>query len=243
MADKTMTTNPVSTARAAALLENDIGASTTTNRTSNDNVQKMGSSHNGNNSISNATSNNGTVNVNVKINNSNGERHDENQREFFPRKLHMMLEQVEVDGLSSIVSWLPCGTMFKVHQKEAFASIVLPAFFRTTNHRSFQRNLNLWGFQKVNNTNNDNGINENDYKRRNNDKNTTPHSNSSASTNGARYHPYFIRHQPNLCIKMKRVKIKGKTIDGGMYVFLNVYFFGCFSFPFKYSFPVLAILV
>ena len=67
----------------------------------------------------------------------------------FPMKLHMLLESMEKSNNSHIVSWLPNGSSFKVHDKQQFTSEVLPVFFGTSKYKSFQRNLNLWGFQTV----------------------------------------------------------------------------------------------
>ena len=44
----------------------------------------------------------------------------------FPLKLHMMLEQVERYGKESMISWMPSGKAFKVHNREAFSSQILP---------------------------------------------------------------------------------------------------------------------
>jgi hypothetical protein len=100
----------------------------------------------------------------------------------FPWKLHFLLEQVEETGThASIIAWLPGGRSFKVHQKDKFAIIVLPAFFNTTKYKSFQRSLNLWGFETV----------------------------SKGPSKGVCSHPLFVRGQPSLCHQMSRVIVKG----------------------------------
>ncbi|CAJ1935137.1 unnamed protein product [Cylindrotheca closterium] len=108
----------------------------------------------------------------------------------FPWKLHQMLETVETEGNASIISWLavhPQDT-FKVHKKEEFMEQVLPRFFDQTKYKSFLRQLNLWGFERV----------------------------LKGPCRGGYRHSLFIKNQPNLCNQMKRTKIKGtKQGDSG----------------------------
>jgi hypothetical protein len=80
----------------------------------------------------------------------------------FPWKLHEILEFVEGGGggattgvtghpenLQAIVSWLPSGKAFKVHQPDEFEKRILPLYFRSTQFKSFQRNLSVYRFQRV----------------------------------------------------------------------------------------------
>ena len=46
----------------------------------------------------------------------------------FPLRLHHMLSQIEMGGLSHIVSWQPHGRCFIVHQQEDFVNQVLPMY-------------------------------------------------------------------------------------------------------------------
>jgi hypothetical protein len=64
----------------------------------------------------------------------------------FPWKLHEMLDSTEYE---KIVSWLPDGTSFKVHTASTFVKDVLPKFFLQTKYKSFQRQLNIWGFERI----------------------------------------------------------------------------------------------
>ena len=58
----------------------------------------------------------------------------------FPFRVHTMLTKCEENGLDSIVSWLPGGTSFKVHDQDRFVNEVLPIFFEgQTKYKSFQR--------------------------------------------------------------------------------------------------------
>jgi hypothetical protein len=63
----------------------------------------------------------------------------------FPWRLHNMLERAESLGLDWIVSWLPDGKSFKVHDAQRFESSLMGQFFNQTRYKSFQRQLNLWG--------------------------------------------------------------------------------------------------
>jgi len=69
------------------------------------------------------------------------------EKEFqFPAKLYEMLEIVDSLGLSDVVTWLPNGRSFQVKDPTKFMELVVPRFFKATKYRSFQRQLNLWGF-------------------------------------------------------------------------------------------------
>ena len=69
-------------------------------------------------------------------------------KEQFPAKLYEMLEAVDDLGLAHTVSWLPHGRSFEVKDPTEFMSLVVPKFFKATKYRSFQRQLNLWGFSR-----------------------------------------------------------------------------------------------
>lgn len=66
----------------------------------------------------------------------------------FPIKHHQMLEYVDADGNAHVVSCQPHGRCFVVHQPEAFKEI-LPRYFKLSKIASFQRQLNLYGFQRL----------------------------------------------------------------------------------------------
>ncbi|KAG7363518.1 HSF-type DNA-binding protein [Nitzschia inconspicua] len=99
----------------------------------------------------------------------------------FPWKLHEMLDRSDKDSFDHIVSWLPSGNGFKVYDSKAFVDTVLPRFFRQTKYKSFQRQCNIWGFERLL---------------------QGPHK-------GGYTHVDFIRGQTSLCSRMKRQKIKG----------------------------------
>jgi len=67
----------------------------------------------------------------------------------FPRRLYKMLrEQIAKD--SSAVRWSNDGLAFYVTDENAFVAEVLPQYaFKASKMQSFQRNLNIYGFQRV----------------------------------------------------------------------------------------------
>jgi len=116
----------------------------------------------------------------------------------FPWKLHLLLERCEYEHnhkLSSAanegknpgsvidmpISWLPCGKAFKVHDKERFVKEIMPSFFGTQSFKTFQRNLNLWGFTRV----------------------------SKGPQKDVCSHPLFLKGFPAVCQSMKRIVLKG----------------------------------
>mmetsp|Transcript_36677 Transcript_36677/g.88371 ORF Transcript_36677/g.88371 Transcript_36677/m.88371 type:complete len:210 (+) Transcript_36677:234-863(+) len=64
----------------------------------------------------------------------------------FPRKLYDMLEAESEDA---IVYWSSSGRAFRIADISQFTKEVLPKYFKTTKFSSFQRNLNLYGFNKI----------------------------------------------------------------------------------------------
>ena len=100
----------------------------------------------------------------------------------FPCKLHLMLQQAEEESATvGAISWMPDGRSFKIHNKEKFCKMLMPNFFQASKYKSFQRNLNLWGFETV----------------------------SKGPSKGICSHPLFARGKPLLCRSMTRVVVKG----------------------------------
>ena len=87
-----------------------------------------------------------------------------------------MLQQAEMFGQAHIVSWMPSGKSFRVHDREAFSKEVLAEYFRSRNYRSFQRNLSVYQFSRI----------------------------WSGPEKGAYCHESFVRHDRKLCTMMKR---------------------------------------
>lgn len=101
----------------------------------------------------------------------------------FPIKLYEMLQDVQDENLNHIISWAPHGRCFVVHDAKAFLSI-LPRFFKMSKISSFQRQLNLYGFQRLTA-----GMDKNGY-----------------------YHELFLRGRLDLVDKMQRIKVKGTGV-------------------------------
>jgi hypothetical protein len=89
------------------------------------------SSSNSNDASSNANNNN----------NKDGSR--------FPALLFRMLQR-ESTRENGVVSWTPRGDSFTIRDSEAFATLILPQYFgkTATKYRSFQRQMNLYGFSR-----------------------------------------------------------------------------------------------
>jgi hypothetical protein len=106
--------------------------------------------------------------------------HDVVAGDTFPVKLHKLLHAAEQNGKTDLISWLPDGQKFKVHDKERFAAELMPHYFASCTYKSFQRSKNLWGFQTI----------------------------SKGVHKGECSHPLFVRGNVNLCRKMTRVRTK-----------------------------------
>jgi hypothetical protein len=65
--------------------------------------------------------------------------------QVFPRKVHEILTNESAD----IVTWNAAGTTFRIMDMETFTSQILLAYFRHQKYSSFQRQLNLYGFRKI----------------------------------------------------------------------------------------------
>jgi hypothetical protein len=79
-----------------------------------------------------------------------GEGEGKSQTYFqFPYKLHDMLEDAGPKRFANIVSWNPDGGSFRVHRHEEFTEQIMPNYFRQTKYKSFQRQLNLYGFSRL----------------------------------------------------------------------------------------------
>merc|ERR1719498_2075910 len=99
----------------------------------------------------------------------------------FPWKVHDLLNDAEAEGFTHIVSWLPGHTAFRVHKQKLFVEEIMPRYFKQTKYRSFRRQLNLWGFERL----------------------------LRGPLRGGYHNPNFVHRRPSLCHNMKRVEIKG----------------------------------
>lgn len=96
----------------------------------------------------------------------------------FPIKLHEMLMDVEREDNDTIVSWSPDGKGFRVHKQTMFVEKILPRYFSQTKYRSFQRQLNHYGFDRI----------------------------LKGPYEGGYRHPDFVRDDPIRCRSMRRLK-------------------------------------
>lgn len=96
----------------------------------------------------------------------------------FPSKLYAMLEDAESQGFTYIVSWQPGGRSFNVYDQQYFSNSIMQGYFSQTKFKSFQRQLNIYGWKKV-----QLGPNKGGYE-----------------------HKHFVRGQPELCELIYRKK-------------------------------------
>ena len=99
-------------------------------------------------------------------------------RNRFPTKLFKLLEESEASGHSHIISWLPHGRAFKMHDEDLFVQHVLNKYFKSS-LESFKRQLYMYGFKKI-------GTRFPDC--------------------GAYFHIHFIRHEQDLCSTIRNWK-------------------------------------
>lgn len=71
------------------------------------------------------------------------------RHEAFPQKLYKLLVETESNGQDHIVSFTPSGLAFRVHDPKAFATDIIPRYFRHAQYHSFQRQLNKYGFERI----------------------------------------------------------------------------------------------
>lgn len=66
----------------------------------------------------------------------------------FPQTLHQILEDSINAGTEGIVAWEDDGASFHIFQPQAFNDLILPRYYKKrTKFRSFQRQLNIYGFK------------------------------------------------------------------------------------------------
>jgi hypothetical protein len=112
----------------------------------------------------------------------------ENQK--FPVRLHKILGMLERQGKDSVACWNPDGKSFRIRAREEF---VREYFFNQTKFKSFQRQLNIYCFQRI----------------------------PAGDLKGSYYHNDFIKSSPVLCrcISRKRQQSENMTTsktEGGI---------------------------
>ena len=95
-----------------------------------------------------------------------------------------MLTDVEKVSNQDIVSWQPHGKAFCVHKPSEFVKLIMPRYFMQTQYKSFQLQLLIYGFHRI----------------------------ESGLDKGAYHHPFFLRSEKMLCLRMTRNKGKGTTV-------------------------------
>jgi HSF-type DNA-binding len=101
---------------------------------------------------------------------------------LFPTKLHAMLEDAPRKGFDNVVCWLQGGASFKVLDPARFTKEVMPKYFNQRKYKSFLRQLNLYGFQRVHHG---------------------PHK-------GGYAHKFFLQGMPSLCERMNKSSPRSK---------------------------------
>jgi len=96
----------------------------------------------------------------------------------FPIRLHDMLDQAEANGYQHIVSWLPEGDGFQIHDPEAMLHILQRMGFNQSKWKSFLRQLQNYGFRRE----------------------------SRGPNKGKCTHDHFIRGRRELTLAMRRIK-------------------------------------
>ena len=99
----------------------------------------------------------------------------------FPWKLHEMLEDATSLNFDATVSWIPEDTGFRVHNVQDFVDNIMPRYFNQSKYKSFQRQLNMWGFERI----------------------------LSGPFKGGYVHDKFVKGEPGQCSHMRRQKVKG----------------------------------
>lgn len=70
------------------------------------------------------------------------------QKITFPQMVYKILEDATMNGNEGIVAWEDDGTSFRIFDQHAFNDTVLPNYSKKkTKFRSFQRQLNIYGFK------------------------------------------------------------------------------------------------
>ena len=107
-----------------------------------------------------------------KVVNNDAFIRNHNQMNFVNKLMNLL----DDDPDAGIITWLPHGRSFIVHDKYRFVKEIMPMYFNSTRYKSFQRQLNMWGFQRI----------------------------SGPVDTGAYYHQLFLRGIPALSFLIQR---------------------------------------
>eukprot|EP00980_Cylindrotheca_fusiformis_P021725 scaffold8554_cov85-Cylindrotheca_fusiformis.AAC.2 len=117
---------------------------------------------------------------------SNSNNNSKRMDEPFPLKLHRMLSDVENTPDQEVLSWGPNGRYFVILQPKVFANRIMGKYFRQTKYKSFQRQLNLYGFVRE----------------------------VRGKIRGVYSHSHFIKDNRELCVEIKRINKTRNGADG-----------------------------
>ncbi|KAI8051518.1 HSF-type DNA-binding-domain-containing protein [Syncephalis plumigaleata] len=92
-----------------------------------------------------------------------------------------------------LISWNFSGTSFVVNNITEFARSVLPEHFKHSNFSSFVRQLNMYGFHKVN-------------------KSPRGHRTAAETQVWEFSHPKFVRNRPDLLDDIKRKSMESESL-------------------------------
>ena len=112
----------------------------------------------------------------------------------FPWKLYDMLHTAEQRNEEHIISWIRDGKAFKVHNRSLFIEEFMKKMFNQTKFKLFQRQLNLWGFERV----------------------------KDGPNKGSYFHPLFVKGRQDCCQRLTCVSVKGTVCLLVLFV-VNVY--------------------
>ena len=131
----------------------------------------------------------------------------------FPIKLHALLNELKNQGRSDVAAFLPHGNAFGIFNIEEFVKTIMPLHFRMSRYSSFQRQLNLYDFQRITE-----GPYKGAYHVRMQDNfylNSSPCLQNLTTCRVEIFlhlqHHLFVEHHPELLQSMKRIKIKGTS--------------------------------
>jgi hypothetical protein len=99
----------------------------------------------------------------------------------FPLLLHKILDLVEDQNQSHILSWTSNGTALQIHDPKEFSKSIIPTYFPgMSQYKSFLKQLGLYGFARV------------------------------QELRGVYHHPLFVRHDRAACSQIQRKKVSRK---------------------------------
>jgi hypothetical protein len=164
-------------------------------RESSSSVEDDGVARSGNDSIDSTDEDNdccdddgGTVSSNASctsaIETKRSSLADNPRQVTFPVKLQRILDELERDGETDILSWLPHGRAFQVHDIDRFVNEILPLHFNQSKYSSFQRQCHMYHFARF----------------------------STGPDKGAYYNHHLLRGRPDLAIQIYRTRVNGNGV-------------------------------